>query len=463
MLHSCNVEEEVIQETTFQNYTFSKEDFNELMKTYNFSNAMSKIPKKKVRTKNATGRSEMEDKYGFTIDQNAQVNITKTDSITAYNIQIKNDTLTEGKFFENLVINTNKFTADTNIYIIKYNLLSAINISEHNTYMFDYTTEITPLVSKYGEICWDLHVLMCNYGGHEHIAGNNCQNGNYLYLETQPTCIQGQTGQGGTGVPSYGNGSYGGNPIISNPNPICQTCSLVNSNDPKPPCEILTPLTAEQKIINSINFLKPKTETKLESAYEVTNSINYDGSLSINSTFIQGQNLITEVPTGQNVIGAIHNHPKNGMSIPSWGDVLWLMNCENSNYTRNDGTAFSIVIVKNMSNPTGDPIIYAITVTDIAALQNQINADLSSPEIVKLLTIESKRDALNKEMGKKYADVQENTQGLERKFLEHYQNYGIALSKFDAGQNKWNKLSLQNPYNPQTPNATNTVVAEPCN
>lgn len=133
------------------------------------------------------------------------------------------------------------------------------------------------------------------------------------------------------------------------------------------------------------------------------------------------------------------------------------------NYTRNDGTAFNIVIVKNRSNPIGDPVIYAITVTDITALQNQINADLSLPEIVKLPTIDKKREALNDKMKEVYSDVQESTAGLEQKFLEHYHNYGIALSKFDASQNKWLKLSLQNPYNPQTPNAPNTVIQPPCN
>ena len=42
-------------------------------------------------------------------------------------------------------------------------------------------------------------------------------------------------------------------------------------------------------------------------------------------------------------------------------------------------------------------------------------------------------------------------------------NYGVDLYKLDETLNKWNKLGLQNPYNPNNENAVNSIVPTPCN
>ena len=62
-----------------------------------------------------------------------------------------------------------------------------------------------------------------------------------------------------------------------------------------------------------------------------------------------------------------------------------------------------------------------------------------------------------------FSPIRDNTAALEQKFLEVHANYGISLSKFNEQTGKWEKLKLQNPYSPSNPNATNSVIKQPCN
>lgn len=162
-------------------------------------------------------------------------------------------------------------------------------------------------------------------------------------------------------------------------------------------------------------------------------------------------------------MGQAHNHPINGQSIPSWGDIRWTMLCEQNIWQINIGQAVNIIVVQNSQYPSNTPIIYAIKINDLAVLQQQIAQDLALPDIAAEPDLIAKIEKINAKFGLLNANVQNNTQGLERNFLGQFRNYGISLYKFDETNNNWNKLNLQNAYNPQNPDTQNPVISEPCN
>ncbi len=153
------------------NYKVEQKSFKELMSESFFNTSIRKLSKGKASKTGTYGKSEIEEQYNFTIYEELLVNVTETEKVMAYNIAIKSDSLTNENSFENLVINTDKITNETEIYIVKYNLLSEITISEHGTPNFESTIEITTIVTnKNGTCCVNLPVRMCSYQ-HEHVAG----------------------------------------------------------------------------------------------------------------------------------------------------------------------------------------------------------------------------------------------------------------------------------------------------
>ena len=84
-----------------------------------------------------------------------------------------------GSYFENLVVNTNKITNETNTYILKYNLLSTITHTTHDAISFDSHIEITPITynnatsqaSRGNSICYTYYYDMCDNGDSGHVRG----------------------------------------------------------------------------------------------------------------------------------------------------------------------------------------------------------------------------------------------------------------------------------------------------
>ena len=153
--------------------------------------------------------------------------------------------------------------------------------------------------------------------------------------------------------------------------------------------------------------------------------------------------------------GQAHNHPINGLHIPSWDDIYWTQGCEEENTNFNNGSAYNIIVAPDPTNP-GETILWAITIDNIATLQQATNAVFDLPEIVAILDEELKRDEIKKIFGDKFAAIQFDTDAQEKMFLQTYANYGITLSKFNETTDKWEKLKLD-PTNP------NIVTKVPCN
>lgn len=190
---SCEKDEIIVETFESNNPKVKEVTFRELSSDTKFINAFSKISKNN-QSNNSLNRTVMENQYNFTIDD-YPAKVIELDSLTSYTFSINNQTRTSSAF-ENLVVNhyTNGITKAA---IIKYipNQNNTINdsiVNEHNSKHFEGTTEITPIIynanninQRQTTICFTSNVLLCNYGGREHPAGERCGT---TYWGTQTTC-----------------------------------------------------------------------------------------------------------------------------------------------------------------------------------------------------------------------------------------------------------------------------------
>lgn len=261
---------------------------------------------------------------------------------------------------------------------------------------------------------------------------------------------------GGAGTSSGGAGG-GLGPIVIAP--------VVPPGPPLTPCQTLAEAINGTGLVGqAINDLKPATNSVTEKAVRIERRASpIDGEQKMSPFPIQGQDFSTNVTTGGRTIGQAHAHPITSQSIPSFGDLNWLQGCEDNISSVCTGMAFNIIVVKDRSNPT-NTIIYAITISNFALLTQSIQAAIAAdPKINVLTDKEEQIKKMNYKMGLNFADIQNNPNEMEKKFLQIYSNFGINFSKFDQNQRTWNNLKLLNPFNPQNPNAANVVISEPCN
>ena len=245
---SCSLENEAVhQHEHSKKASYQRKMYDELILDKNFSKAIKQIPKKNVLASTSLNRTVMEEQYGFTIFD-VPINVMETDSVISYNLCIETDSLEKGDFFENLVINSNKFTNTIDAYLVKYNLLSEITPSAHGSFSFDFEPEIKPInydasTARAFTWCYSYHYEMC----HELVPGTQfesphtpteaCNQQSLIYTHTETRCIvigeSGGTGDSGafespssgtsgqsSGPYNNGQSSYGNNTVIINPNPL---------------------------------------------------------------------------------------------------------------------------------------------------------------------------------------------------------------------------------------------------
>ena len=142
----CELQEDVIEQHNHQNeLRLSQKSFSELLEDKNFTTAFSKIPKQKILTTNVLGRTQIEDKYGFTIFD-TPVNVSESDTLIAYNLLIKRDVASEGSYVENLVMNIFPQKNRTDAYIIKYVFDGTIEITPENFFEQEKKHVVTPII-----------------------------------------------------------------------------------------------------------------------------------------------------------------------------------------------------------------------------------------------------------------------------------------------------------------------------
>ncbi|GEN75623.1 hypothetical protein [Chryseobacterium hagamense] len=270
---------------------------------------------------------------------------------------------------------------------------------------------------------------------------------------------------------SHGGGGGGGIPIDHPKDPCTQAkvfyrvlpgCNGGGIGDggsdeellpPQSPCETLTKAKQNPKVNNALEDLKPKTLLEKEFTYEIerkynnaTQDYDYDTNLK------EGVGFSVVVSYGGFIKGNAHNHPSNGVRIPSVGDIMWLKLCK-ENIAPSKAVAYNIVVCSNPVSPN-DPTkanIYAIATDDSNTISIKVD-DMLDRSDLSSLNYDGKRDQLLAEDDKYYAGLDDNPTELEKKFLQKYGNFGLGLYKFDKTANKWMKITLEN----------NTIISTPC-
>ena len=182
---------------------------------------------------------------------------------------------------------------------------------------------------------------MCNYGGEEHAAGENCTAANTYWQETT-TCYSIGGGSGGTGdsgnpgQPGGGGGGDSGDGNNTNNPPAGEEGDEHGQQEAPPlitspvvdedsPCEQLKILSDpnKQDINPEIDFLKAKllAGVKNEWASDFKTEQLYSGQIVYTNTRSEGTANQTNSQTGWYNIGSAHLHTKNGTPIFSWGDI----------------------------------------------------------------------------------------------------------------------------------------------
>jgi hypothetical protein len=511
---SCQYEEDKTQENQAHDHvhaTVTEMKYNDLFKTNNFNKAVKKIPKYKVRKTDAFGRSVMEDTFGFTI-YDAPVKVTETYDKIAYTILIKSDTIVDGVYFENLVINIDKETFLTDIAKIKYNLTSDITPTNDDSFSFSSDNEIKYLVDDNIDIsnkeainggpCLPFSMLVCNYGGSLHPAGENC--GTTFTITIDPCNLLGGT-SGGTSSSSgtngttgstgnsstsgdsgsttgggltfgydyttnnnnnnttytgvgqtYGSGGGGGlgNPIIINPVPPCPTCpELEEEVVKKTPCESLKKIIDSPIAISKITELEGKLNQDKENGFafqQDPNTGNLSNPIPTVSPASNSNIIKMSLYTGGNFVGAYHTHPNPQTTgvAPMFApkDIEWLYKVARAHNIPNNQKDYSDYF---LTLTTGNGT-FAIKINDWIKFANFMGSKY--PEFSEQLKYIYEQSS---GVTGSPASVSDLTKELLKQFRD--QDSGVGLFELSSNKQNWSEVVLD------PTNENLTPLRNPCN
>jgi hypothetical protein len=271
---------------------------------------------------------------------------------------------------------------------------------------------------------------------------------------------------------SHGGGGGGGTPVDHPKDPCTQAkvfyrmlpgCSGNGTGDgenneellpPQSPCETLQKMIENSTVKNAMDVLKPKTLLKgkeftqeIERKYNNATQ-NYDYTTNLR----QGDEYNAVAATGGYIKGNAHNHPKEGVRIPSLGDIKWMNICQ-TNIAPANAVAYNIIVCANHLSPTDYTTanLYAIATDDKDELNTKLE-DLYNRSDLVGKTDDQKKIKLMNEDDLQYDGLNDNPTELEKKFLMKYGNFGLSLYRFNKTINKWMKLTTDG----------NTLTETPC-
>ena len=518
ILFSC--EKDLYENQIIQHDIYKKKISFEELKAHH-PLAFSKYEKIDVNCKqtlankqNMKGKYVYDSKFNFYINTDNIMYLEKED-YKSYTFSIKRDN--KKNYLENLVLSFNNLI-QCKANIVKYNL----NIEDLDKLKKDEV--IANLLSKTDiENLDEIKVIQSGIANKQLYidADGNCyminhvwQSGNIIYYDIiYVDCDSnsgggngggGETSDGTTisGNPWYGsssgnsnngngnnngdngintnggeNGNGNNNPDYqpNNPNPtgpvnphtglITIPVEIFEDDETPNPCDLLKSLTDSTGVITGLNFLKDKVNGSIEYGYEIERNINpINGDPILASNFVAGVENRVNLRYGVNIIGGMHNHVKDGQSIPSWQDIRCLMTSATSDrYRRNQGYNVSITVVSVPNNPSVPANIYAITIDDLSKLIQEVNNVWNNSKFIHLNSEINKVERILKYYSENFADVETSAEGMEVRFLGLYRNYGISMYKFNHSSNKWELLTLHSPYNPDKPIQNNYTDKTSCN
>ncbi|PZD78989.1 hypothetical protein [Mesonia sp. K7] len=414
----------------------------------------------------------------------------------SYTFRIINDTI-ENNITQNLVLNYNNQNHEGGYfaYIYEYHMnedqviefLSG-NAEEINslTTLFYYDTDYSQnqVEATFDEDCFETITIIeaqpCETGC---MPGTGCPWEGEPYGPQEAVTVQVFSldcggGGGASGVNPWTNwyphhtsggtsntNTYPGNPPATNPGeeqPIGSDDNIMTvpifdlTPYKEEDCVFLNEALKEDDVKDAINYLKTKTSGKIEYGYKIEYKYNsteqkYQHYPTLSTSSANA--LTVNIKIGGQVQGGAHNHPIKAQAIPSWVDLDWLRDCERENSKLNDGNAFSIVVVKDPdSNNPNNNITYAVTINDFHALSTQIDFERNQKKVLREPDEDDKLKIINKKFQQKFIDVQDDSEELEKRFLQVYANYGINLYKRNDTTDNWEEVVIEN----------NVVKKNPC-
>jgi hypothetical protein len=182
------------------------------------------------------------------------------------------------------------------------------------------------------------------------------------------------------------------------------------------------------------NYQIPFTGLFIETGIEVKkNNLDFY-STKVNAT---GDNFSAEVNTGTIYVGSVHNHPTNGVAVPSIIDLKLLLDTYDGVSQANRNEVFVMVVSKELS---GYLAVYNLKINDIDKLRTGVDAVWNDPKLANI-TNEAKKDKAIKDAEAEYYAKMGNDK--EKTFLQKYGAFGLDLYKSSNSQmNDWGKLAL---------------------
>jgi hypothetical protein len=165
-----------------------------------------------------------------------------------------------------------------------------------------------------------------------------------------------------------------------------------------------------------------------------------------------GDNFSSDVYTGKSYIGSIHNHPTNGVALPSIIDLRLLLNTYDRVDPNNTDEVFVMVVSKESN---GNLAVYNLKINDIDKLRAGIKAVWDAPEILKITDEELKIKAIKDAEALYYSKAGNDK---EKAFFQRHGGLGIDLYKSsNSAMDDWGKLALA------TDPVTNTLIVKKSN
>lgn len=255
---------------------------------------------------------------------------------------------------------------------------------------------------------------------------------------------------GNSGGASIGNGNNNGNETNNSQGGTIITGAVVDNDAILPqlsehPCKDMADLSKPNSgdIKPEIDWLKTKLDETKEFGVEVEKSPNPNSDGNYNYTKTEkesNENDHVELSFGGYVIGAAHSHPANlTYAIPSYGDLKWLEICISHVPSFRKQDVFTIIICKDAE---GVVSTYAIKITNLLSFTTKINAIWNNSDYAGF-SEKQKLDEIHKKQVKKYKNTNNQTNLLEKIFLEEFAGFGIDILKAtNNNYDNWETLKL---------------------
>ena len=472
LMSSCDKElyEDAIYSS--KNGSIKEIKFDELLKEAKFRNLLESVSNNSV-----LNRSTFENQNGFTI-ANENVKIIQTDSLISYTMLIYRDSVSDGSYFENLVIQQDIFD-NQNAAIFKYTPNQIIPTG-HNSFQFEgyvhkqninftgfnRTTNqnVTQSDCYVDQLMCSENWLNAGTSGPVHSATGSCRNINFLFVKRrQVICPDDGGSTGGGGIDDgywsgdnnpndggFGNTGGGGGfdsestiPLEYLPN----TDDIVTSPIKNPyldapkstPCAELNKLSTNIYMQGAIANLQTKTNLSSEFGYSVSKSdaTNYNNPVACNSNAINPNQI--NMPVGGDIIGAFHTHPLASETevFPMFtdGDINWLFLVAQKNSTLRNEKVYEEFFL-TLTVPQGT---FAIKIKDWVKFSS---FRWSSEWKNKNEGRKGKLDKLNNKYDKIGHDG--NFISMKNALLEIFKEFdaGIGLYEANSELNGWSELEL---------------------